>query len=194
MTRLRILALAVLLTGSTIGTAAQLSFSPSAATILEGDTLAVDLEISGLGDFASPSLGAFKTDILFDDAILDFDSVVYGALLGDPDPLSFETDIVTTTGAGLVTLDEFSFLFDFELDALQPETFSLATLNFTGQAVGTSALTFGDVDLSDAVGNTLSPTLNTGSIQVDPRETPMPIPATLALVLPFALFLARRRR
>ena len=55
-----------------------------------------------------------------------------------------------TVGAGSVSLDEISFLFDFELDALQPESFTLATLSFTGDNGGTSALGFGTVDLSDA--------------------------------------------
>ena len=103
----------------------------------------MDLNISGLGEFAAPSLGAFLVEVTFDDSLLTVDSVSYGLLLGDTDPFAFETDILTTVGAGSVSLDEISFLFDFELDALQPESFTLATLSFTGDNAGISALGFG---------------------------------------------------
>jgi hypothetical protein len=96
--------------------------------------------------------------------------------LGDPaDPI--ETDIVTTVGTGSVSLDEFSFLSGFELDALQPADFTLATLQFSADAVGTSTLGFGAIDLSDAVGSTIVPTLETGEITV------VPLPASLPLFL-----------
>jgi hypothetical protein len=190
MKHMKTLTAAALLLGSGLSTAVELSIAPPSSSLQQGDSVSVDLIASGLGNFASDSLGAFFTEILFDDTILDFLSASYGPFLGDPaDPI--ETSILTTAGVGSVGLDEFSFLLDFELDALQPDTFTLATLTFSGQALGTSALSFGTVDLSDAVGNTLVPTaLNTGSIQV----TAAPIPATAALMLPFAFLLARRFR
>jgi hypothetical protein len=193
MNYLKSLTAPVLLLSSSLCAAVEISILPSATTVQQGNTVSVDLVASDLGSFAAPSLGAFLAEIVFDDAILDFDSAVYGSLLGDPsDPLA--TSIATTTGVGSVSLDEFSFLFDFELDALQPDSFTLATLTFRGQAAGVSALAIGTVDLSDAVGNTLTPTaIKAGSIQVTSANG-VPAPATVALILPFALLLAGRTR
>ena len=127
--------------------ASSLSLVPITQSITSNGTAAVDLIISGLGDVTSPSLGAFLVEITFDESILSFDSVTYGSLLGNPSD-SNETDIVTTLGTDSVSLDEFSFLFDFELDVIQPASFTLATLQFTGNTTGTSTLEFGALDLS----------------------------------------------
>ena len=99
--------------------AVTLSFYPVTQPVAQGETATVDLNISDVVDLAPPSLGAFLVEISFEESILSFDSVAYGPFLGDPaDP--FKTDIVTTVGTGSVSFDEFSFLFDFELDASQP--------------------------------------------------------------------------
>ena len=158
--------------------AVTLSLLPSSQSINPGDTATVDVTISGLGNFASPSLGAFLVEVTFDDSILNFDSVMYGPFLGDPlDPC--ETDIITTVNPGSVSLDEFSFLFDFELDALQPDAFNLATLTFTGTSLGSSALGFGAVDLSDAIGSSIAnPALDPALVNV----APIPEPATFILL------------
>ena len=154
-----------------------LSLEPASQTGTVGDSFSVDLVISDLGDGVDPSLGAFFTEFLFDDSILVFDSVSYGLFLGDTDPLAFETDIVTTSGFGFVSLDEFSFLFDFELDALQPASFILATLLFDGVGNGTTALGFGFIDLSDAIGFSLTPALVGASVTVT-----VPEPGTFLLL------------
>ena len=151
--------------------AVTISLLPPSQSVTLGDPIEVDLAISGLGNFSPPSLGAFLVEITFDDSILNFDSVSYGGFLGDPtDP--FETDIITTVGPGSVSLDEFSFLFDFELDSIQPESFTLATLSFTGNELGSSALDFGAIDLSDAEGSSINnPTLQTARVDVVPEPS-----------------------
>lgn len=166
-----------------------LTLTPASQTINPGDTIAVDLTVGGLGNFAPESLGAFLVEVTFDPSVLTFNSETYGSLLGDTDPLAFETDILTTVGVGSVSLDEFSFLFDFELDLLQPASFTLATLSFTGNGLGTSALGFGMVDLSDAAfpANTLTvDTFNTATVTVSsptpPPSNPIPEPSTLFLL------------
>lgn len=155
--------------------AVSLSLLPSSQTIQPGDTAYVDLDISGLTAGGPDSLGAFALDITFDDNILAFDSVVFGNLLGDPDPLAFETDIyVDDSTPGLVYLDEVSWLLDWELDALQPDSFTLATLSFTGINLGSSDLVLANVDLSDAFGVTLvDPTLDNASVDVVPEPSTM---------------------
>lgn len=158
-----------------------LSLDPSSQDIGVGDTVTVDLNISGLGGFVPPSLGAFLVEVTFDNSVLTFDSADYGPMLGNPVDL-FETDILTTVAAGSVSLDEFSFLFDFELDALQPESFTLVTLAFTGLTQGTSALGFGAIDLSDAVGFMIvDPILEASSITV--KASSIPEPTMLLLFL-----------
>ncbi len=159
--------------------AVTLTLSPASQTINPGDLITVDLTVGGLGNFAPDSLGAFLVEVTFDPSVLTFNSETYGSLLGDTDPFAFETDIITTVGVGSVSLDEFSFLFDFELDPLQPDSFILATLSFSGNGLGASVLGFGTVDLSDAVGSTLTvDTFNTATVTVNP----IPEPSTMLLL------------
>jgi hypothetical protein len=156
-----------------------LSLQPSSQTIdpALNEKAIMGLEISGLDKNSPPSLGAFGVEIIFNPSILSFDSVNYGFYLGNPTKLS-ETDIVTTTGPGSVFLDEFSFLSTGQLDQLQPASFLLATLTFTGIAPGTSAVGFKFIDLSDALGNTLElDSIERAIVNV----APVPLPGTLGL-------------
>ncbi|MGD9164918.1 MAG: cohesin domain-containing protein [Chromatiales bacterium] len=178
------LSLFSLLLFSTHGLAVTISLVPISQEISVGSTTSMELNISDLGDYSAPSLGAFLTEIVFDDSVLSFESVTYGALLGSAEPSLFETDIITTVMPGSVSLDEFSFLSDFELDSLQPSSFTLATLSFTATAAGTSLFDFGLIDLSDAIGfSILDPTLETASITVTPEHHTVPEPATYILML-----------
>ena len=45
---------------------ATLSLAPASQSVAPGGTAAVDLNISGLGNFAAPSLGAFLVEVTFD--------------------------------------------------------------------------------------------------------------------------------
>ena len=85
--------------------------------------------------------GAKATTIGFDPMILAFDGALFGTyLLGDPDDFGETmTDIPSPGGLrpdgsivpdNSVNIFELSFLLDFELDALQPSSFALATLTF----------------------------------------------------------------
>ena len=67
------------------------------------------------------------------------------------------------------------------MDDLQGESFSLATLAFTGIGLGSSVLGFGTVDLSDAAfpASTIPATPVPGGITV----TPVPEPATILLLV-----------
>jgi hypothetical protein len=163
--------------------AVSLTLEPLSQGIMLGEKAAVDLKISGLGDFTTPSLGAFYAEILFDESILSFDSVLYGGFLGDPENVSvFETDIETKVGPGFVSLDEISWLESSDLDSIQPSAFTLATFYFTGIDLGTSPLTFGDIDLSDALfpASSIQPQLTMGA-QID--VSPVPEPATFLLMM-----------
>ena len=126
-----------------------IQFVPADQTVNLGDLASVDILLSGLGEGVAPSLGSFDLDVTFDPTILVPVSVTFGPFLGDPlDPL--ETLTAYLFAPGLVDLAEVSLLFDFELDALQPNGFPLATLFFDTVGVGTSLLTFSQVELGDA--------------------------------------------
>lgn len=161
--------------------AAALSIEPSSQISKVGKMATADLVVSGLGAGGAPSLGGFTVEILFDDGVLDFGSASFGTGLGvfvSSDPLDFPDAIgETTPDTGSVTLFEVSNLTPGELDALQSERFTLATLVFAGESLGTSALSFGTVELTNAFGNVIAdPTLDGGAVEV-------PAPATAPLLL-----------
>ncbi len=165
--------------------AATLSFNTGSGNVDEGNSIAVDIVVGDLGSFTADSLSAFAFDVSYDASILGFSSVSYGALLGDPNNFS-DTDIVTTPSSGVLNLFEFSFLLDTELDALQPSSFTLATVVFNGLLAGNSALSFGGADLSDALGFSLATTTTSGDITVNSVNT---TPPTNAVDEPPVLFL-----
>jgi len=158
-----------------------LSLSPDTQTVSTGDFASVDLDISGLGNFTTPSLGSFKVEVLYDPSILDYDHTVVGNLLGDPsDPSEIDPQVLSLPGS--VTVDVVSLLLDFELDALQRDSFTLATLSFKGKAPGSSDLSYSQLDLSDAPGNTLNPdTTQPASITVTSAAPTIPEPGTVVL-------------
>ena len=182
----------VLLLCSQQASAIVISFD-SATSVGLNDSVSVNVNVSGLGNYSPSTLGAFYVSVLFDPGVLSFNSAQYGPFLGNPDD-PFETDIVTTAVSGRVSLDEFSFLFDYELDGLQPGNFTLATLNFTGIGEGFSKLSIGDTDISDGVGNTIISTLIDGGINVE-SKTSVPEPSSLSLlfVLGVGLMLLKRQ-
>jgi hypothetical protein len=153
-----------------------LSLEPANQTIPFESSAVLDLNISGLTTGGPDSLGAFALDITYDDTILAFDSVSFGSCLGDISLFEADTYFDDST-PGLIYLDEVSFLFDWELDMLQPDSFTLATLTFTGIGLGSSAVEMENVVLSDAYGFVLPDlTLNNASV------APVPEPATMILL------------
>ena len=81
---------------------ASVSLIPDSQTIGVGDTADFDLYIFGLGNYEAPSLGAFEVDIMFDQNILAFESLIFGPYLG------YSDSSVDTTTSGVVGLDEVS--------------------------------------------------------------------------------------
>lgn len=165
---------------------ATLSLVPSSQTI-SGTEAQLNLVVSELGDFTAPSLGAFDVEIAYDDSILSLSSATFGTWLGQ----SMQT---VTESAASVQLIEVSLEPTEFLNDLQPGNFLLATLLFKGVGMGTSAVDFSSVVLSDALGNELrDPTLEPASIGV---ETVVPVPAAAWLFgsgLLGLLGVARRR-
>ena len=163
--------------------AVSLSLVPSYQQIPLGGTAVVDLVVGGLGDLEA--VGGFLVDITYDPSILaitDAD-VMFGDFLGTPvsfDPFDLSAAaiaFVDTSVYGVVHLDETSFLFPDELDALQPGSFTLATLGFTGIGYGCSSLDFLTADLSNAYG--FPPTFE---VTTTGAKVGVPEPATMLLL------------
>ena len=191
---MRKLLLLLILMCSTVLVAGQalavtVSLDPVSQTIVPGGTAMVDLNISGLGDFTAPSLGAFDLDVTFDNSIVSFTDVTFGTFLGDPG-LGEAIALVDFSTGGLL---ELSLLSSITLDAIQPAGFTLATLEYTGIGVGTSPLNLENVILSNALGFVIpNPTLVNASVTV------LPVPGTFLLMATGLLSLAgcswRRRK
>lgn len=189
MNRIKAIAAASLLLCSGLASAARLALSPPNGLVQVGETIPVDLRVSDLGNFAAPSLGAFYAEVLYAPSLLYLESWSYGDLLGDlsdPDETDWEADDGT---AGFISLDVLSLLSADVLDAMQPDAFTLATLVFRGLAPGNAALDLANPDLADALYSTLTPTAVTGATL---EVTSVPVAAPVLLMLPLALWLARR--
>jgi hypothetical protein len=145
----------------------------------------VDLVISGLGNLSPPSLAGFDFDLSYNPAILSAVSLTFGNFLdlGTLGSLQF-SDLST---AGIIHLDEVSFESSTDLNATQPDTFTLATLNFTGLAPGLSSIDFTSASLSDEQGQSLIGFSTTsGSIEVK-RSTAVPETESTASLLFLAI-------
>ena len=146
--------------------AATLSFLPDYDSITVGETISVDVEISGL---ESVDLAGFDLDVSFDDSVLDFTGYTLydelGAIPADAWDLSNGDD-----GFGTINLAEMSWLWDL---SGQSDSFTLATLTFEGLEVGCSDLTFTYADLSDDWGDVITiDSLGDGSVDVNPVPLP----------------------
>ncbi|MCI0538409.1 MAG: cohesin domain-containing protein [Verrucomicrobiales bacterium] len=159
-----------------------ISLQPSPQIIGVGDPASMELVISGLGNFSSPSLGAFDFDLSYDPAILSAVSLTFGTFLSPGILGSLQFSDLTL--AGLMHLDEVSFESPTDLNDAQPDTFTLATLGFTGLAPGISSIDFTFASLSDEQGQSLIGFSTTsGSIEVA-RRPPVPdLGSTTSLLL-----------
>jgi hypothetical protein len=160
-------------------------FSPSSKTVSVGDSFGIDVVVS---KSANEIVAAYDLDVSYDPSVLTATNVTFGTFLGgDPFFQSFNL------ASGLIDFSEVSLLSDPDILALQPTTFSLATLFFTADAKGTSQLLFANYldgfnDIKGA-GNQVyrQPTLDQGEVTVKGSTNPVPEPSTVLL---FAVGLA----
>jgi hypothetical protein len=151
--------------GSRPVAAISITLEPSPQTIQVGDPDAMNLVVSGLGNLSAPSLGAFDFDLSYNPAIISAVSLTFGSHLDLGILGSSRFSDLTTPGA--IHLDEVSFESSSDLNNAQPDTFTLATLNFTGLASGISSVGFSFASLSDEQGQSLVGFSTTsGSIEV----------------------------
>lgn len=162
-----------------------LSLVPGAATVAVGDTVTVDLVISGLTS-VSEIVSGFDLDVFYDPAVLN------GLLLStnfapfglNPQPL-FSQDLVAP---GHIEFTLVSLQDDAALAALQGDSIVLSSITFSGVADGFSNVTYGaDLDFERNVVGRRAVSLNqatTGTcIAVGTGACQVPEPASYALVL-----------
>ena len=137
-----------------------------------------DILISELHDGVAPSLGAYDLDIGFDPAILSPVDVRFGPFLSAPSLPSLTS---FSFSPGLVDLAEISILIPVDLDALQPDSFIVATIEFEARSRGFGFVTFSDASAADAFGDPLEVTTVDGGVTIVPEPSTLVLTA-LALV------------
>lgn len=170
----------LLLTGfiqAPLAHATLIALQPSLLLATTGDSISLNLVISELG---TDSLGAFDISVGFDSSVLSFTSYSLGNYLGNINLLE-AIDASAGVAGGTINVAEVSLLTALDLDALQSDGFTLATLNFnvTNLAFGTQtqlSVLSGPV-LGDALGSSIAVT-GLGSASVGT----IPVPGTLLLL------------
>lgn len=172
--------LATALLHSSFARAALIELQPETALASTGDSLSLDVVISGLGDTGPVSLGAFDISFGFDDAVLAFTGYILGSKLGDVG-LAEAIDASTGSSGSVANVAEVSLLSAPDLDLLQSATFAVATLHFDVIGLGAGVSTQIDVlqgaVLADAFGSQISVS-GLGSASV----VGVPVPDTLMLL------------
>ena len=163
------------------------SFNPANQSVVEGNPVSVELVISDLG---TEILTGFDLEISFDDSILSFTDFSVGPGATGLDPFGLDSGALSygfDLGFGTAAVGDFSFELDSTLQTLQPDSFVLGTLAFDTLSAGTSALTIsyallaGEADASGLFATELTAVLETGSIEVSPIVSPIPVPAAIWL-------------
>jgi hypothetical protein len=142
-----------------------ISLEPAAQSTSVGSSVFMDLVVSGLGDHASPSLGAFAFALSYNPSVISAVSVGFGDQLDLGIFGSLRSSDLSTPGT--VYLDEISFESASDLLASQPASFTLATLGFSSIGAGISPINFDSASLSDETGAVSLPFQTTaGQVQV----------------------------
>lgn len=166
--------LTVLLMQTPVAHATLIALQPSSTYATTGDSISLDLVVSGLGNFGPDSLGAFDISVGYDPGVLSFTSYSLGNFLGNI-ALAEALDSSSGNLGSAVNVAEVSLLSVIGLDTLQPGAFTLATLNFnvTNLAVGavTQLSVLSGHVLADAYGAPLSAT-STGPASVAAISVP----------------------
>jgi hypothetical protein len=177
--------------------AVTISFVPTSTTVDVGDSVDIDVVISGLA-LDEEIVSAFDLDVDYDLSIVNATGVTFGPYLGLPPDEVFQDFFLSP---GFIDFFAVSSLKDNELAILQPDdSFVLATLSFDALAPGTTALIFDPVKFPGVlvVGRADTPldvTALPGEIIVrGPISTPEPSTLWLGLVGLFAARELRRRR
>lgn len=168
-----------------------ISLNPTSPITTVSSSFDVALVISGLGSGTAPSLGAFDLDVGYDSVVLGFSNVVFGNQL---DLFSLGSLTFFSSGAGSVNLYQLSLDDLNDLNTLQADSFTLATLSFNALSAGVSPLSISLNAISDADGNALAIDSIVGdsvTVNANPNTGSVPEPAAWMLLGLGALIMNR---
>ena len=126
--RLSAILLLVCIAQAPIAHAVLLSVQPDTTFAANDDLVSLDIVVSGLGNFGPDSLGAFDVFMGYDATVLSFSGYSLNNLLGDLGGQAIDSSAGDLGGS--VNIAEVSLLAAAVLDALQPDEFIMASLNF----------------------------------------------------------------
>jgi hypothetical protein len=181
---LQLISAFLLLAGLSASHAATLSL-PATVYFTPGESVAIDVTISDLGDHA---LGAFDINLGYGGFLFLDGQLKTGTALGET---TFDT--VALTAGSPIQLAQISLESAADLLANQPDAFTLATVNFltsSGFTGGHGRMGFGEIMLSDENGNPLNYTTNVDITFIsNPSPAGVPIPASWLLFATGLVFL-----
>ena len=174
--------------------ALRLDLAPSSAQAQIPGTITLSLIAS---DLADQIVSSYDIAISYDPFLTAL-GLQFGAVLGGPADSLSGSDLSVL---GSVTLFEVSLLGDDDLQALQGDSVTLATLTFAAASPGISSLQFDAVLMTGAADpghpttpSILDPTLGGARIEVVPGVVPEPGSLALLLAALFASTPVLRRR
>lgn len=189
-------ALLLLATIGTANAAVILSLQPTSQTATPGDVVSLDLVISGLTAGSADSLGDFDVDIGYDTGAMSLVGFSLGSSLGDIGAFEALDFSLGDIGGGIVNVTEVSLLSVSDLDALQADSFALATFDFMVDILPVGSSTLVDIGTVNALGDGFGLPLNlmstSGAVIRNPRLT-VPAPPTLVLIVMGLALIYRRR-
>jgi len=155
-----------------------LGFSPGSTAFSNGDALSLDIVVSGLdADFEIVS--AFDLNVNYDSSLLSFTGATFGSDLGantSSDMFDFSADAYADyddSMMGTVNLWSLSWLSDTELEAIQGDSVTLATLDFDALGSG---------DTADALSFGFGPGQDIKGLNAEPLDI-VPEPGTFVLLI-----------
>lgn len=169
----RISAATAVLVLSASAHAAVISIDPVEQAVRLGNTVSIDVNISGLGSGVAPSVGGYDLDVIYDASALNPVFLQWGTGL-DVFGIGVNPRAAFDLG-GVVNAFEVSLDTVADLNLFQPDSFTLFTLVFDTISAGRSDLSISVNSLSDAAGAALAAETVGASVRV-------PEPSTLALL------------
>lgn len=161
--------------------AAVVTIAPSEQSAAIGEQVSVDLVVSGLGNGWPHSVGIFDFDLIFDDALLSVDRVIFGDQL---DLFGFGAyRSVEMAAPGVLTIFEASIDPPEYIDFFQAPSFTLATIVFDTLSAGVSALMLDVFYFGDAWWYELDVNTVNASVSIESAVSEAPLPSALFLLL-----------
>jgi hypothetical protein len=149
-----------------------------------GDSIEVQVRISGLNDASAPSLGAYDVNFNYDASLFNFSSIVWGdALLGNQIDLNgFGSLQNTDSGLGWLFASDATFDSAADLDLLQAGEFTLFSVLLNAVAIGSGNFSLTSTLFGDADSNQLTiDTFNNTTVTVS--SVSVPEPSSLLLLI-----------